>query len=287
MTGNERSGRGLDPVRGSEAAATAGPRWSLDLLADLHAGALDPEVEAELRSRVAADPQAREVLAALDATVDELAALPPVPMPAEVAERIDKALAAEAWEREASRRGPAPAPVEQLPSPPPPSSVPVERPAAPVVDIEAARQRRNRRLGWGAGLLATAAAVLGLVFVNLPRDTGGSPQPGAADDGAGSPPLALSEGDVRAGKVPVNDVLGARDYGPLEGPERIRGCLAAAGITDPGEPLGTRTVQLEQRKAVLVLLPTGEFTRYRLVVLGDECGPDKPQVLSDTVIGRR
>ena len=51
------------------AEAPQGPPWSLDLLADLHAGVLDGPTADELRRQVEADPEAREIMAALDATM--------------------------------------------------------------------------------------------------------------------------------------------------------------------------------------------------------------------------
>ncbi len=115
-----------------------GPPWSVDLIADLHAGVLPPEVAAQLRPRVEADPESREILAALDATLADLHSLPVIPMPDHVAARIDAALAAEA------------------------------RPAAPVVSLAEARKRRNRRLGLGSGVLVAAAAAFGIVFAVSP-----------------------------------------------------------------------------------------------------------------------
>ncbi|MGH3518320.1 MAG: hypothetical protein ACRDQ7_13055, partial [Haloechinothrix sp.] len=75
---------------------TAGPPWSVDVLADLHAGVLDDATAAHLWSQVQADPDAMAILAALDATSADLGALrdaPAPPMPAAVAARIDAALA--------------------------------------------------------------------------------------------------------------------------------------------------------------------------------------------------
>ncbi|MGH4008569.1 MAG: hypothetical protein ACRDTH_10515, partial [Pseudonocardiaceae bacterium] len=73
MTGTGGPARPGDPPARS---AELPPEWSLQLLADLHADALTGRAAAGLRPRVAADPQARMVLAGLDATVADLAALP-------------------------------------------------------------------------------------------------------------------------------------------------------------------------------------------------------------------
>src|SRR4051812_48996977 len=117
------------------------PPWSVDLLADLHAGVLDAETEAVLRPRVEADPEARAVLEALDATLADLSSLPPIPMPRDVAARIDAALAAEAH------------------------GVP-----APVVSLNEARQRsKYKRVGWGASVLVAAAAAVGVIAVVIPN----------------------------------------------------------------------------------------------------------------------
>jgi hypothetical protein len=71
-------------------------RLDLELLADLDAGVLDADREAQVRAAAAADPQATALLAALAATRADLAALPEPPVPAHVAARWDAALAAEA-----------------------------------------------------------------------------------------------------------------------------------------------------------------------------------------------
>ena len=97
MTGDD-----VQPARGR--GDPGGPRWSLDLLADLHAGVFDDEVTAALLAQAAADPQARATLDALDATRAALAALPPLVMPDTVASRIAAALQAEATDP----GGPAP-----------------------------------------------------------------------------------------------------------------------------------------------------------------------------------
>lgn len=143
------------PARG-----TAGPPWSVDLLADLHAGVLDDAQAAALWPRVRADAEAMAVIAALDTTAADLGAFgstPAAAMPAAVAARIDVALAAAA----------------------------------------APRWRRNRQLGWGAAVLATAAAAVAFVAVTVPdQSTEGTPQPGP---GAGIAAAALTSDSVFSG----------------------------------------------------------------------------------------
>ncbi|GLZ33038.1 hypothetical protein Lesp02_52260 [Lentzea sp. NBRC 105346] len=244
MTGTERTP--LDPP------------WSLDLLADLHAGVLDERTEAELRPRVMADPDARAVLEALDATVMDLHNLPPIPMPREVADRIDAALAAEA------------------------------RPAAPVVSLDEARKRRNRRLGLGGGVLAAAAAAIGIALVVAPQNNTADQPPGAqqtqtSDKPVSGPPLAVKEGEFAAA---VPEVLKAQNYGPLDNQDRLAGCLKGGGITSTAKPLGISPVSLKGKTAVMAILPGGAPGQFRIVVLDpDTCGPDNPQgVIADTTI---
>jgi hypothetical protein len=235
------------------------PPWSVDLLADLHAGVLDPRTEAELRPRVDADPEARAVLAALDATLADLSSLPPLTMPASVAARIDAALAAEAR-----------------------SATP-----APVLDLNAARQRKAKRLGWGAGLLAAAAVAVGVVVIALPSSnnndsTPGQAQPNPAASGTVAPDLLVQGQNF--GPV-FGDVLKAQNYGPLEDQETLAGCLKGGNIAS-SKPLGVSPIKLDDKSAVMAILPGGTRGTYRIVVLDPKtCGPDNPNgVLANTLI---
>ena len=237
-----------------------GPPWSVDLIADLHAGVLPPEVAAQLRPRVEADAEAREILQALDATLADLQALPPIPMPDDVAARIDAALAAEA------------------------------RPAAPVVSLDEARKRRNRRLGLGGGVLVAAAAAFGIVFAVSPGGDRATNPPAAQEtstpnSNVSAPPLAVKGDELGSA---VGEVLKAQNFGPLETPDRLAGCLQGGGITSSGNPLGISPISLDGKDAVMAILPAG-LGQYRLVVLDpDTCGPGKPQgVLADTTIKPR
>lgn len=99
------SGGGTDDDL-DETTVPAGPPWSVDVLADLHAGRYRAEIAGPLRRRIADDPWASSVLTALDATVDELSLLPDPRMPERLALRLDAAIAAE---YRATTAAPAPA----------------------------------------------------------------------------------------------------------------------------------------------------------------------------------
>jgi hypothetical protein len=247
MTGIDR--RGDTPM---------GPPWPVDVLADLHAGALDPAVSDDLWSRVRHDPDALAVLAALDATRAELAgvvARPAPPMPEHLAARLDAVIAAEA--RTAYRQPAAPVP-----------------PPAPVADLARARRRRNQRWGWAAGALVAAAAVA-VVVIAVPR--GASPVTGEA----AAPPQQLSSGQLTG--TTVASAIGRSDYGPLSDQGRRSTCLTANHVT--GQPVGGMRVTLDGEPGILMVLTTGQTARYRLLVVGPGCAAGTPDELANVVVG--
>ncbi|PRZ42669.1 hypothetical protein CLV47_10413 [Antricoccus suffuscus] len=75
----------------------------VETLADFHAGVLNRADHARIAEIVATNVQAQEIIAALDATQAQLSALPPVEIPADVAARIERALAAEGGRSEPVR----------------------------------------------------------------------------------------------------------------------------------------------------------------------------------------
>jgi hypothetical protein len=254
-------------------------QWPLELLTDLHAGALTERVATWLRPQVAADPQARMVLAALDNTVADLAALPtlrPALMPADVAQRVDAALAVEARELATGAGSPG---VTQHRA----ASIPV---------AEGMRAGWRCRIRWvGGGVLAAAVMGVAVLGVQPGVITGTAPRAGDALGAAKvSPaaPLALSgsdlSGDVRG---PLNHTLGARDYGPLSRPQTLRHCLDTNDVPVRDEPLGAREVTLDGRRGVLLVLPTTRIAQFRLLVVGSDCGPGNPSRMADAVVGRR
>jgi hypothetical protein len=263
MTGIER-GRG-------------GPPWSVDLLADLQAGALDPAAAADLWPQVSADPEAREVLAALEATqadLREYALAPAPPMPAHFAARLDAALAAESQAR-------AQVHIPRQASPPPHA---MQEPGhAQVVSLDEARKRRNRRLGWGAGFLVAAAAAVGIAFAAVPSGDNGPTvaQPPADSSAQQSGPLAFKSSEL--GEQQLNAARKQNDYGPFSDKQKLTACLAANGIATKAEPLGGRQVTVDGKPGTLLVLAHGAG-QFRLVVVGPECGPGNPAKLADKTV---
>lgn len=112
-------------VNPDRSAIPTGAPWSVEELADLHAGMYSPDGQSELRRRIAGDPEAAAVLRALSLVVDDLSLLPTQRMPDRFAQRLDAAVAAEGAERAARKAaGRPPATSDRPPSTQGPSSRP-------------------------------------------------------------------------------------------------------------------------------------------------------------------
>jgi hypothetical protein len=256
------------------------PPYSLDLLADLHAGALDDALAARLSPLAHADRDAARVLDALDATVRQLnehaARTPSVPVPAAVAARIDDALAALAEQ---------PLPATQ-PRPP--------------TNVAAARARRPRASYLGIGVLATAAAAAAVFALNAglgSPDLSGPPRadgpqapvragtaPPAAASSAAATPLDLGSG---APGPQALTAIGKEDLGPLSDRAALGGCLQANGIAANSQLIGASQVTLNSRRGILLLLPTGRAAVFTALVVGPECSAQNPATRSRVEIGAR
>jgi hypothetical protein len=253
---------------------TVGPPWSVDVLADLHAGVLDDDRAAQLWPVVNADPEAHAILDALDATQADLASLaeaPAPPMPAEFAARLDAALAAEvAATFPKQRTAPAPEPTGTG--------------NAQVVDLAAARRQRNKRLGWAAGVLTAAAAAVVAVTVAIPST---SQQNGSPNVAAPAPSGPTVGSDGSGAQALVGKAVGVRDFGPLGTEDRLDACITAAGLDPKVRPEGIRPVNVGGKAGVLIILTTGKLAQFRLVAFGADCGPGNPAVLFDKVVGEK
>ena len=232
------------------------------------------------------------VLAALDRTQEALADLaqaPAPPMPAEVAARIDAALAAEAARAGQSQQALSSQQAEQQGST---ATDAVEQPhaeqerLAPVVDLAAARRRRSRVMGWSAGLLTAAAAVAAIALISPGTTTTGSPMAGGSPD-TGAPSnqgVVVDPGNPAAA---FGDIQGVQDYGPLGSREQLEACLKANDIPVTGQPIGVKPGKVDGQDAVLVVLTTGELARYRIVAVSPDCSGSNPgEVYLDKEFGR-
>jgi hypothetical protein len=254
-----------DSTRGT--GVPNGPPWSVDVLADLHAGALDARQSSALWAQVNNDPEAQAVLAALDSVKHDLDALgdgPFEPMPAHFAAQLDTAIAAEASRTMPGARQPG---------------------VAPVADMAEARRKRNRKMGWIGGLVTAAAAVAAVAFVALPgNEEAGTPVAGDKNDSSQEapgqqPPLALKKDDLGPA---ISGLTGQEDYGPLEDEQGLKDCLSEKGIEDP-QIIGAREVTLDGTAGVAALLAQGEDGhRFRLLIVTPDCSGDP---ITDTSLG--
>ena len=136
-------------------------------------------------------------------------------------------------------------------------------------------------LAYGLVALAAVAAVAGGLVVGTgtapgPAPTAAPPVPPAAA------PVPVSGADpVRA----LRAGLGARDPGPLADPARRAACLVAHGLPAGTVPLGSRQVVVDGRPGTLLVLPTGQAARFRLLVVGPACSATAPDTLADLTVG--
>lgn len=287
------------------AEAPQDPPWSPELLADFHAGLLDQETHEALHAQLRTDPQAREVLSALEATSAQLHTLRLPAIPDHVTERIEAALQAEA-PRDTVRPPTAPIPDAHDGMPPTDTTG-----HAPAVDIDSARQhstkaapgrantakvkstRMSAGLGWTAGLVAVAAAVAGAVVVTMPLVSGTDEEPLAAEsspagssdtDPAQPAPLALRSNDPALSGEQFATLLGSEQYTGLSDPNQLIGCLQANGV-DSREPLGAREIILDDRPAQLLILSTEKVGEFRMLTVGPGCSSGRPATIADTTFG--
>ena len=250
---------------------------SVDLLADLDAGLLEPAEAAEVRAAAARDPQAAAVLAALATTRAELGELADPPVPAQYAARWEAALAAEA--------AGAAAPIKTVSDP---ASAPAEagptrrdagddtRAQGPLPRLRPLSRRRHRavaqlrrvRPALVAAVVLAAAVIGGVVWT--PREPA---------------PLSLEGVDLATAGLAVR---GDFDVGPLADPALRAGCLSAVappGVSPDALLLGGRDVLVDGRHGVLLLLAGGGPGRLHVVVVEPGCGPEGGVLLGTRTIG--
>ncbi|WP_225725720.1 MULTISPECIES: hypothetical protein [unclassified Nocardia] len=259
------------------------PPFSPELLADLHADNVAPELRAELLPAVQRDPEAMRFLNSLDAVDAELRALGRDeriihPMPDDVLARLtrfvdDLDISEGPTERVAT--------VHRLPVAAPPESTAGPTDSEPMgfaepIDLTA---RRNRRFRWLAAA-AAAVAVVGAATFAITMTTDRSVPPTAM-------PSATATGSNNADLTPAAalSALGRFDVtGPLSGPNALNRCAAAAGY-EHRTPLGAVNWTYEGKDAVLVLLTGPVAPKITALIVGTGCTAGDPQYLYATDIG--
>ncbi|MCS3876699.1 hypothetical protein GII30_23220 [Gordonia amarae] len=221
------------------------PPFPVDLLADLHAGALDDVTAAHVRAHL--DDDARDVLAALDRTVADLGAwpVPAATAPDDVLTRSRATLA----------------------------GLSAQRPGGP----RQARRVRGRVLAAAATVTAVAAGGITVAALN----TGSGPDR-PSNPVALSPAERATL--LSALSSPGSEAPGSRIRGFAD-EARLRGCIRAHGIADSVPIAGSAPVRLRGRDGVVVLVTTGTVGRFTALVVGPDCGPGNPATIAETTIG--
>lgn len=253
--------------------------YSLDLLADLHAGALSDSVSDQLWPLVRQDAEAMEIISALDAVSARLGteSLTPSsgePIPPEVAERLDRALAA-------AELPAAELPATGLPAVTPTTAAATTAAAAGTHASSVAQlgpRRRTSRTAIGVGIAAAVAVAIGVVSaVVIGIGTTGSSEDLRAD----APTLVLDSVDLDASLA--YNVMATRGSAPLFDSGNVSECLVANGFQPGSSILGAAPIELDGRDGVILViakdLPDAGMT---LLAVTPDCGADNPGTLART-----
>ena len=233
-------------------AAGADPPVTVDLIADLQAGLLDDEVAARVRRQVRADPEAADVLSALNQVRRDVAAVGRVSAPdapPQVTARISAALAGE-----------------------PAGGAHSARPGA----------RPLRTVAAAAGFCAVLAAV-GFGTVALLRVPESAPSTSVtAEHITVSPPTVIP--------LSHDEILGllnrTPDYGPFADPARRASCLSGLGYPASTPVLGARPIEINARPGVLLLLPADTPHGVAAYAVALNCSAADTGLLANTQIPR-
>lgn len=230
------------------------PPLTVELLADLQAGLLDDESAARVRQRVRDDPEAEQILRALNRVRCDVATLgagPAPEVPPEVTARISAALeSADAGAPAHSARprlGPA-------------------RMAAGVV---------------GAGALLAAIGVGVAALLNAPEPTPSTPVT-AEHITVSTPPMVIP--------LSQDEILGLLrqqpDYGPLGDPVRRASCLTGLGYPASTQVLGARRVEINARPGVVLVVPGDTPHSLAVYAVAENCSAADTGLLANTAIPR-
>ncbi|MFC3963761.1 hypothetical protein [Nocardia jiangsuensis] len=278
------------------------PPFSVDVLADLHAGNLEPEVREQLWPAVNRDPDALRVLRSLDEVSTRIRALGAEErvvhaMPADIAARLERFVTdldgVEPTEQLGHRSAPArpgsPAGDVEATNRLAPGDVgatvrldatddsahPGSRRTETVVPPAARRRRPAYLLTAAAAVLLVLAVGVGITAILRTGTETGTP--------TAQPPTALDVGDQLTSAAALG-IMGRNDVtGPLGSAAALQRCVAANGLERT--VLGSTDVVFRGGPAVLVLLAGPRSPGVTALVVGTGCTTGDPQQLTRTDIG--
>lgn len=268
----------------------------LDALADALAGEGDAAAAAHLTGCASCGSRLRELAAAEQRVVAVLSTLPPPDVPADLADRLSAALAAQAPLRTATTTG---ASVTALPERRRRTWLPA---AAAVVLLASGAGLGYALLSGGAGgpdtgaagreLLASAsgadyadpASVAGVLPAVLAGSAEAGGQSGAAalsGDSRSSGAEGATDDAATTASAPEAATMTAED--PLERLRTTDGLAAClTGLQDDGEPVAPLALDYASYSgapALAVLLADPDPTKVAVFVVGPACGQTDPQLL--------
>lgn len=242
--------------------AESDPPLTVELLADLQAGALDDEEAARVRRQVRADPHAAGVLAALNRVRRDVAAVGADPAcapdpPPQVSDRISAALRS------------------------------AEPPNGGAAHSARPHLRPARIIAAVAGLCAALAAIgFGTVaLLHTPE-----PAPSTPDDvqhiTLSTPPMEIP--------LSPNEILGLLDRAPdfgssgaaLNDPARRASCLTGLGYPAGTQVLGARPVQINARPGVVLVIPGDSPHVLAVYAVSPNCSAADTGLLANTQVPR-
>ncbi|WP_107653487.1 hypothetical protein [Nocardia suismassiliense] len=261
------------------------PPFSAELLADLHADNVTPELREQLWPAVRQDGEALRFVHALDEVSAELRALGRSDriihrMPADLAAELEQFVDGFDLHEEPTEQG---ATIYRLPfSAPPENAAPAENPAAPAVSTPPAApisldDRRRSRLRW---LTAAAAAVAVVACASIAL---------TAVRGNDAPPIAQPTSDVAhlgedLSAPAMLSALGRNDAtGLLGSPAARERCMRANGLDRT--VLGSNNMRFHGKDAVLILLTGPRTPKITALVVGTGCTTGDPQQFTVQDIG--
>lgn len=272
------------------------PPYPVELIADLHADNLPPAVESQLWPLVRRDPDAVEVLHALDRVTDQLRALGKdssarSTMPADIAARMNEALELPNLPEQATPI----ATVHQLPVQADPALEPVPAAGAQYSPYDPAfadaefgvRHRKRRRILFASAVAATAAAVVVAVSVSLVAlRSSESSAPAVALPAQDKNDTSVVDLGTDLSPTTLLSALGRHDeHGLTSDKATLSGCLAASGVPADRPLLGSTRVRFHDKDAVLLLVAGPKTPQITALVVGPTCSAAQPQLMAKTDIG--